>query len=419
MSYRKLLTKIYTSVILSKFIMADPTDIPLQKPGMDSVFSVSFRFTMENSDKEFSHIPQKMNRFFSKCDMSEDQFNNIFQDPATRTHIKTNSFDTMNNWYSNKILDHSVNDPTSPVGLALLKKIKKIPLYYMYKTEDYEFIGDSNDIAECLDYYWSEVNLCPPVKNWGHFFPDKAQQLVVIFKDTPCIFPHERSITGNDWTKISFDLFKGYAIPIPTPGDSAAATMFSIQVDNITIEMRDLSASTQHDKQEQECAKDIIDTAHVDFPADVEAVFKKVANRKWLWKLHIKVFNNPLTVNADGNVINKNYIELPKTHKTSLINKDGFDFRMLRYTFSQKLIKYLKAVMKFDNWSFVGYHTQYNGFCQTCLSHCVWVPTLNMYDATCDDVRGFICGDSSNAHLPASYKEFLKHWGLLIFQALN
>lgn len=42
-----------------------------------------------------------------------------------------------------------------------------------------------------------------------------------------------------------------------------------------------------------------------------------------------------------------------------------------------------------------------------------------MYDATCDDVRGFICGDSSNAHLPASYKEFLKHWGLLIFQALN
>ena len=80
----------------------------------------------------------------------------------------------MNNWYSNKILDRSVNDQTSPEGLALLEKVKKIPLYHMHKTEDYCLIGDSNNIAECLDYYWSESNLCQPVKNWGHFFPEKS-----------------------------------------------------------------------------------------------------------------------------------------------------------------------------------------------------------------------------------------------------
>ena len=42
-----------------------------------------------------------------------------------------------------------------------------------------------------------------------------------------------------------------------------------------------------------------------------------------------------------------------------------------------------------------------------------------MYDAACDDVCGFICGDDSYAHIPASYKKLLKHWGSLIYEALN
>ena len=44
---------------------------------------------------------------------------------------------------------------------------------------------------------------------------------------------------------------------------------------------------------------------------------------------------------------------------------------------------------------------------------------FHMYDAACNDVRGFICGDGSDAHIPASYTEFLKHWGALIYKALN
>ena len=183
--------------------------------------------------------------------------------------------------------------------------------------------------------------------------------------------------------------------------------------------MRELSASTQNNKQERERTKDIIDIAHADFPADVAAVFKKVTNREWLRESNIKAFNNPLTVNAANNVTDKNFIEWPKTHKTFLINKDGFDFRMLKFTFTQKRDKFLKAVTKFNNWLFVGYYAWYNGFYQTCRSHHVWVLTFHMYDAACDDVRGFICGDGSDAHIPASYKELLKHWGLLIFKALN
>ena len=62
MSYRKLITKIYTSVILLMFIMVDSTNIPLQKPVMAGVFSVSFCFTAEHSEREFDHMPQKMNR---------------------------------------------------------------------------------------------------------------------------------------------------------------------------------------------------------------------------------------------------------------------------------------------------------------------------------------------------------------------
>ena len=134
---------------------------------------------------------------------------------------------------------------------------------------------------------------------------------------------------GNDWTKISFDVFKGYTIPISTPGTIAAATLFTTQVVNIATGMRNLSASTQNDKQERERAKDNIDIDHVDFPADVAADFKKVSNREWLCKSDINVFNNPLTVNDNNNVVDKKFIEWPETHKTFLINKDGFDFRML------------------------------------------------------------------------------------------
>ena len=95
---------------------------------------------------------------------------------------------------------------------------------------------------------------------------------------------------GNDWTKISFDLFKGYAIPVPTPAGAVTATTFSSQFNDIATGICESSASTQHDKHKREHAKDIIDAAHADFPADVKAVFKKVANRKWLRKLDIKDF---------------------------------------------------------------------------------------------------------------------------------
>ena len=70
----------------------------------------------------------------------------------------------------------------------------------------------------------------------------------IIFKNTSCIFLRARSIIGNDWTKISFNFFEGYAIPIPTPGGGATATMFSTQFNNIVTGMRDLLASTQLDK---------------------------------------------------------------------------------------------------------------------------------------------------------------------------
>ena len=98
------------------------------------------------------------------------------------------------------------------------------------------------------------------------------------------LFSKTSQLLGNDWTKISFDFFEVYAIPIPTPGGGTDATMFSTQFNDIAKGMHDLLASTQHDKLEQERAKDIIDTTHTDFPADVKAVYKKVANKKWLRK---------------------------------------------------------------------------------------------------------------------------------------
>ena len=79
----------------------------------------------------------------------------------------------MNNWYSHKIINQLVQDPTSAEGIAILNHIKKIPLVYMYHSEDYSFINDSNDIAACLDYYWSEANIAVPVKNWDYFYEDK------------------------------------------------------------------------------------------------------------------------------------------------------------------------------------------------------------------------------------------------------
>ena len=414
MNYRKLFTKIYTAVILLSFIMADPNnDIELNKTGMDGIKSFTCRFIPEHGEEEFKFMPIRLNRFYSRCDMPVPDFNGIFRDATTRTHIKEDAYDTINNWFSNEILRRSINDPISPEGQTLLDNIKKIPLYYMYKTEDYGIINDSKDIAECLDFYWNENNLCVQVKNWGYFTPVKTNRHGVIFKDTSCVYPRERSIVGNDWTKMTIDSFEGYPVPIPVPGGgattSAASTLFATEVGAIATGMREMSASTQNEKRERERAKDTIDTDHVDFPADVATIVKKVSNREWLCTSDINAFNNPLTVDADNNVVDKNFIEWPETHKTFLINKDGFDFPMLHFTMSQKRDKFVKAFSKFDNWSFVGYHAWYIGFCQVCRSHCVWVPTFHMYDSACNDVRGFICGDGSDAHIPASYKELLKH----------
>ena len=183
MSYRKLFTKIYTAVILLSFIMADPNnDIALAKPGMDGIRSFTFRFIPDHSEREFDFMAVKMNRFFSRCDMPVDDFNGIFRDETTRTHIKEDSYDTLNNWYSNEIMRRSVNDPATAEGQILLDNIKKIPLYYMYKTEDYAIVTNSDDIAECLDYYWSENNLSPQVKNWGYFASIKKTDMEFFLK---------------------------------------------------------------------------------------------------------------------------------------------------------------------------------------------------------------------------------------------
>ena len=77
--------------------MSDPNnDITLNKPGMDGIKSVTFRFIPEHSENEFNFMPVKMNRFYSRCDMPVNDFNGIFRDATTCDQIKEDSYDTLN-----------------------------------------------------------------------------------------------------------------------------------------------------------------------------------------------------------------------------------------------------------------------------------------------------------------------------------
>ena len=135
--------------------------------------------------------------------------------------------------------------------------------------------------------------------------------------------------------------------------------------------------------------------------------------------MNIKHFQNNLTVDGGGNLVSKIFIKWPVGNKSFLINKDGFTFQMLCYTFSMKPNKFAKTLSIFDYWMFQGYQAWYVDFLQQCCTHWIWVPSFHMYDPKCADVWGFICGDGSDTHLPSSYQNFLENWSTLIYQAMN
>ena len=90
------------------------------------------------------------------------------------TQIKEDAYDTLNDWYSKKIINQSIHDPVLADSIALLDKIKNIPLLFMWRTDDYGEVNNSKDIAKFLDYMWNENNLTTKVRQWGKFFTDKT-----------------------------------------------------------------------------------------------------------------------------------------------------------------------------------------------------------------------------------------------------
>ena len=140
--------------------MTDPDIALLKLPAENGVFGLGFRFTSEHADDEFKRMPHHMNRYYGDCEMPETIYKTIFRDPDNRTHIVPEAYTIINDWYSNKIVERSVHDPASPVGVTVLDNVKRIPIFYMYRTEDYGAIRNSKDVAECIDYHHSETNLC-------------------------------------------------------------------------------------------------------------------------------------------------------------------------------------------------------------------------------------------------------------------
>ena len=114
--------------------------------------------------------------------MPESVYKTIFHNSDNRTHLVPKAFTNINDWYSNKIVERSVHDPASPIGVTVLDNVKRIPLLYMYKTEDYGAIRNSKDVATCIDYFHPESNIAPPVKNWCHWHTNKKNDLGLFSK---------------------------------------------------------------------------------------------------------------------------------------------------------------------------------------------------------------------------------------------
>ena len=65
MSYLKLFTRIYTSVILLLIIIMSEPDINLQKlPATSGVFGLGFQFNLEHVDDKFKPMPHHMNHYY-------------------------------------------------------------------------------------------------------------------------------------------------------------------------------------------------------------------------------------------------------------------------------------------------------------------------------------------------------------------
>ena len=178
--------KLFISILLiliTMFSIPAP-NIKLDKPGLDSIYSMAFCWK-EHGEINFGGLMEKFNNNYKQF-MLVDIFKALYSDESTCTHIKVDTYDTVNEWYSTEVVNQSIHTVESLEAFFAFEIVQKVPFHFMYKDEGEDY--DSKKLAEFLHYFWSKKRNIKH-KNWEKFYLGKTKQYEILFKDTLYLFP--------------------------------------------------------------------------------------------------------------------------------------------------------------------------------------------------------------------------------------
>ena len=52
-----------------------------------------------------------------------------------------------------------------------------------------------------------------------------------------------------------------------------------------------------------------------------------------------------------------------------------------------------------------------------CYAYQIWILLYHLFDPSCQEDQGFVCGGGTTAHLPSSYESALLYWSTHLFTA--
>ena len=70
-------------------------------------------------------------------------------------------------------------------------------------------------------------------------------------------------------------------------------------------------------------------------------------------------------------------------------------------------------------WTHWGFYEWYKELMNQCYEYRIWILLYHLFDPSCQEDRGFICGDDTAAYLPSSYESTLLYWSTHLFTAVK